>query len=549
MRVSTWAAVVVAWGFACAGPPSGPEETPPGQPPSSQNPPGPDGGVPETEEDGGGPTPGDGGTPEPEPTTLCVPVADGPHWVVEGETVTFQVRCSTGAAEPGWSFAVEPLPDGARFDPTSGEFSWTPTMSQAATYSLTVREGVTGEEGSVKVGVADAFHSSQNAPLKDPARYQEEFGLPVMHLLYEGKLTKEYAPAKLVYRGHTFELQAKHRGATSMDFPKRSYTLKFSDADEFQDPAVLTGHRDKLALVTSFNDNSYVRPRLAFELWKRMDPDSIGVETFPVVLFINGRYWGLYTAADLVDSDLMKRHGLDKDGHLFKSFHADANFSAFTQEGVEKWAYWQGYEKKEGFPEEGQPGAMDPIDGLTGFVATASDPAFLSELPQRVRLRDYENWWIFTTLILGTDSQGKNAYHYQPPQGGQFRYIPWDLDASFGQQWDTQRTSPGWRNDFREDNHLFRRILEQPSLIDPIRARYRLILQLTLPKQEVLELYDALQAEVRLAAPRDELRWGNDYRTFERWNTRTDFLTYEQEVGYVREWIGKRWDALGEQLP
>jgi len=540
--------VATMGGSGCSGAPRDPGADSGNPPPEPST----DGGPPSGSDDGGSLPDGgtlstDGGTPAQ--TTLCVPNAEGPYWLVEGESVSFQVRCSTGVMEPSWRFEVEALPPGASFDPATGVFTWTPAMDQAATYLLTVREVVTGEMGRVKVGVADRFDSHKNAPLQDPARYQEEFGLPVMHLLYEGKLGGEYSPARVVYRGHTFQIEAKYRGATSMDFPKRSYTLKFADADEFKDPAVIDGNRDKLALVTSFNDNSYVRPRLAFKLWQRMDPENIGPETFPVVLFVNNRYWGLYTAADLVDSDLMKRHGLDKDGHLFKSFHADANFSNFTQDGVEKWALWQGYEKKEGFPEEGQRGAMNPIADLTGFVVSARPEAFRNEFSQWMRLRSYENWWIFNTLILGTDSAAKNAYHYQPPGGGPFRYIPWDLDASFGQGWDTQRTSAGWRPDFRERNNLFRRMLEEPLLINPIRERYRQVLRTTLPKEEVLSLYDALQAEVRLAAPRDELRWGAAYRSFERWKTRKDFLTYEEEAAYVRKWLDLRWDALLEQLP
>lgn len=488
----------------------------------------------------------------PPPTTppgaKCAPIAGGPYWLTEGEDVSFTVRCAL--AWPQAKFEVIGLPAGASFDAASGAFAWTPAMNQAAVYELRVRETTTGEEVPVKVGVADAFDHDDNEPIADPAKYTEEYGLPVFHLSFEDKLhSSAYSPAQLVYRGHSYVIGAKYRGATSLSFPKRSYTLEFSDADEFKDPLVGFGNRDKLVLITSFNDNSYVRPKLAFDLWRRMDPQNIPVKTFFAVLIVNGKYWGLYTAADHVDSDLMRRSGLRKEGNLFKAFHADANFTNYMTTGEEKWAFWQGYEKKEGLPEEGQPGAMDDISELTEFVITSPDDELIEGLQQRLHLRDYENWWIFTTLILGTDSTAKNAYHYHDPLGGPFRYIPWDLDASFGQEWDTARTTAYWRADFGDKNGLFERMLDEPALIGPMRDRYRTLLQNELSKDEVLKLYDALQAQVRDVALRDERRWGDDYRTFERWSYRKDFLDYAGEAAYVREWIDERWDALKRDGP
>lgn len=492
-------------------------------------------------------SPQDGGTIDAgSQTSICRPVADGPFWLSEGETVEFDIRCDTGWSHAAMAFEVDALPEGATLDATTGRVSWTPGYDQAAVYQLTLRETHTGEAGVVKIAIADSFYSSKNVPLKDASAYTEEYGVPVMHLSSAEKLRSSvYTPAQLVYRGHTYSIQAKYRGATSLDFPKRSFTLEFTDADEFQDPQVGFGRRDKLVLVTTFNDNSYVRSRLGFEIWRRMDPqNNIQVKTFPVVVFLNGKYFGLYTAADKINSDLIRRQGLRKEGNLYKAFHADANFSLYMTTGEEKWSLAQGYEKKHGTPEAGQPGATDDIADLTEFVATSTDAELRGGLDDRVHVRDYENWWIFVTLILGTDSGGKNAYHYHDPQGGPFRYIPWDLDASFGQDWDTRRTSAEWRADFADRNELFRRMLADPALIGPLRTRYGQLLKGELSKDKVLALYDELQAQIAPVARRDERRWGAEYRSFYRWSDRHDLRSYDDEAAYVRQWIAERWDTF-----
>src|SRR5512133_276982 len=86
-------------------------------------------------------------------------------------------QCNPGA-DATW---IEELPDGARFDAETATVSWTPTLSQAGLYTLAVAVPQ-GETGKLKIGVADAFDDPSNVPVVDPSAYQEEYGLPVLHL-------------------------------------------------------------------------------------------------------------------------------------------------------------------------------------------------------------------------------------------------------------------------------------------------------------------------------------------------------------------------------
>ncbi|HYO74491.1 MAG TPA: hypothetical protein VEU33_51295, partial [Archangium sp.] len=60
---------------------------------------------------------------------------------------------------------------------------------------------------------------------------------------------------------------------------------------------------------------------------------------------------------------------------------------------------------------------------------------------------------------------------------------------------------------------------------------------------------DGYEREFGPVALRDEARWGEQYRTFERWADRTDFTTHAQEVEYIRQWVRERWKLLERRLP
>ncbi|MFY0522468.1 CotH kinase family protein [Archangium gephyra] len=380
----------------------------------------------------------------------------------------------------------------------------------------------------------------------------EEDGLPVFNLFVSESLPDEERDyqARLVYRGRCLPVQLRFRGDTSRHFPKRSYTLDFSRDAPFDEPLLAEGFtgRRKVVLVSPFNDNSYLRHRLAFTLWNRMAPDHIQVKTFSAIVYVNGRYMGLYAVVDHLNAHLLAAQGLDRDGDLFKADGDDANFSRLTYETHEPKRYLhQGFEKKAGIPESG-PGAHDSIAAFTAFVADSGPERFRVERDAWMEAREYEDWWIFATLVTANDSVAKNAYHYRA-RGGRWRPIPWDLDASFGQNWDTRRNEPEDRTTYASRNRLFARMLEDPAIAGPLRERYRVLLQGELRAEVVLGLIDQYAREIAPAARRDEVHWRQQYLDFFRWRTRTDFTTFDEEVEYLRRWVRQRWSALESQRP
>ncbi|MGK4005263.1 CotH kinase family protein [Sorangium sp. So ce1036] len=489
---------------------------------------------------------GDSTSPGGSEARRCEPSGGGPHWLLEGEILRFPVTCATGLTLPDDAIEVGPLPEGASYDPAGREVMFTPGLDQAAVYEIEIRVAPTSEVGRVKIGVADDWAAPLNVPVVDPARYPEEYGLPVLFLSPTPE-AKEYAPATVIYRGHTYAAEAELRGESSLGYPKNSFTLKFPKSDKFNEPHEAGGFtgRRKVVLISTFDDNSYVRQRLAYDLWNRLDPEHIQIKTFSAVVYLDGEYAGLYTVGDHVDGYLMEDHGYPQDGNLYKAVSHDANFSLISHQndGEPKATLHDGFEKKEGEPPEGEPGAFADLEELVDFVATSDAETFRAGIGARIDQRDYEDWWIFVTFIMANDSAGKNSYHYHDPAPGNvFRFAPWDFNASFGQSWQTMR-EPAWtRVDYADTNLLFQRFLEEPAIGDPLRARYGQVLRGALDEAAVLALVDGYVERIDASARRDEARWGEAYRSYEGWSSRTDFTTYAEEIAYLKGWISARWE-------
>jgi|JI10StandDraft_1071094.scaffolds.fasta_scaffold10634_11 spore coat protein H len=485
------------------------------------------------------------------PPPQCAPTAGGPYQLVEGETVTFTITCANpGEVRSGDRFILSDLPDGAVYDPATATVTWTPALDQAAVRELTIEVVDELISGRVKLAVADAFDTPGNVPPLDPAAYPEELGVPVIFISPAPRSTV-YEPISVVYRGHTYAAEGKRRGASSLSYPMLSYTIKFAPGDHFNDPTQAGGFfdRKRIVTITTFDDNTYLRQRLGYELWRRMDPDHIAERAYNAVMYVDGSFHGLYTIADHVDQNLFGAHGLDEAGNVYKSITHDANFDVVAANGSAKSELRLGWIKKEGLPLEGEPGAFADLEELTRFTATSPAATFAAELPTRIDVRDFRDWFVFATYTLAEDSAGKNAYLYHDPAVGPWRFVPWDLNHSFGQAWQTSRTGATAWNDFRGRNKIFARMMDDPGLGAALAGRYREMLGGPLAVDDVVALFDAMVVETQRVAERNQRKWGAAYRAFSRWSGRTDFLDHDAEVAYTRAWIRSRDAMLRGRYP
>jgi spore coat protein H len=478
------------------------------------------------------------------PRVLCRPQ---PAWLTEGESVEIDILCAGGAGDVhGRDVVLAPLPAGASYDPDSARLTWTPALDQAAVYEITASIPHRDESALLIIGVADRWDHPDNVPIVDREAYPLEYGVPVFFLSPPPEDDDEYEPTTIVYGRRTYRAKAKQRGSSSLDYPKNSYTLKFPRSSPFSEPDRAGGflNKHKVVLTTTFDDNSHARQRLAFELWNRLDPAHIQIQSYSAVVYIEDRFWGLYTVTDHIDGDLMESNGLPRHGNLYKAIGPDANFRLVAKDGKPKKKLHQGLEKKEGFPEEGD-GKYADVHEVVRFVATSDDATFAREASLHLDLRDYLDWMIMVSFMEARDNTANNIYHYHDP-GSPWRMVMWDFNASFGQSWRTTRVRSDRVRFHEAENGLFERFLASPTFSAQLAARYREALDGVLSLSSVYALLDEILHDIRAVIPRDQARWHEAYERFERWNDRNDFTSPEEEAAYIRTWIAERWAVLDE---
>ena len=373
-----------------------------------------------------------------------------------------------------------------------------------------------------------------NEDSHDPLIRQTEDGLPVFYI-HTAPGSVEYCPGILYYRGREYQIEGKIRGASSRYYPMKSYTIKFCEDQLFSDPEFGFDNERKIVLITSFNDNSFIRNRLGFDIWNSMDNGHIRIKTYSAVVYLNGKYWGLYTVSEHINAFLMAEHGLSSDGNLYKTRSPAADF--FIKEDLHR-----GFEKTEGYPEDGDAGAYADLDELVTFISTAEPDVFTNTIDSILNKREYEAWWMFVMLLRASDSCAKNAFHYHKPGSSVWRYIPWDLNSSFGQNSKTKREGSDVLNNYFGLNNIFKRFHEEDDIRNPLQTRFYTLLS---PENEldinrILSKIDEYTLEIREAALKSEEKWKDKYRDYVLWKERTDFTTFDEEIQYIKDWITNR---------
>ncbi|HMI92556.1 MAG TPA: CotH kinase family protein, partial [Polyangiales bacterium] len=255
--------------------------------------------------------------------------------------------------------------------------------------------------------------------------------------------------------------------------------------------------------------------------------------------------------SDHVDDELMEAHGLWAGGNLYKARSHEANLRLEDRWGEPKTALESGYTKEEGEPAQGEPGAFDDLHALINWASTAPDEELVAQLDAVLDRADFTAWLVLVSAIDAMDSAGKNGYLYHDPRpvapDARWHYVPWDFNASFGQDWQT------WRLDsqralslYDQQNALFERFTELSPLRESLAQRYRDALAGALSASEVLALFDAYTDEVADAAHRDERLWGEPMRAYDWGGRKEPFTSFDQERAYVRQWIAERWTLIAE---
>lgn len=386
------------------------------------------------------------------------------------------------------------LPEGMR---NGGDYTAKVTYKLKATnaegYTLKVNGQEPDADGYVTFDNVDCetlypielTNASENVDLSAKIRFTF---LPIVELNCSSVNSKAYTtgslrvtdPASLGY--DSLMIAAfKYRGASSSNYPKRSYAIKLRDENGNSVDRKLLGYRsdNNWILDAMYIDLACMRNRVATDLWNafeckpyyadREKKVRTGTRGKFVEVILNGQWWGLYCMTEKMDRKQLKLKKFvpaaqsttgenEVHGVLYKSNQwtyevfmghesnddNDNKQVIYPHKKVSDYKNilgqetWCEYEFK--YPDyEDEAVEWRPLHDAANMVATS----FILNIDSVKSRFDYpmlRDYYLFIDLLLATDNHGKNLFWYtydtQGPEGDKLSLAPWDLDGTFGQDWD-----------------------------------------------------------------------------------------------------------------
>ena len=242
--------------------------------------------------------------------------------------------------------------------------------------------------------------------------------------------SKEYRSCTLVVDGEIYEQAGiRVKGHNSRKLIEKYGWKRYSLKVEFDHylPGQSYHGLDKLALDTSFQDNSYLKNYLAYDMMAHMGVPS--PLTSYVWVTVNGRPWGLYLAVEEPEEAFARRnYGADY-GQLYKP-----DYQSLEEENADVALRYvdddpDSYENI--FRQARFPVSEDEKRRLIGALKRLSEG---EDLEEAVNVEEVLRYFTVQVFVVNLDSYlgrtGHNYFLYE--EGGQMEILPWDYNLAYG---------------------------------------------------------------------------------------------------------------------
>lgn len=335
--------------------------------------------------------------------------------------------------------------------------------------------------------------------------------------------------------------EIKIQGTSSIYFEKKNYTLKFYADEDHEDKLKIDagwGPQYKYCMKANWIDRTHARNVVSARLVSQMQekyglltdaPRNGAVDGFPVEIYSNGDFLGLYTFNIPKDEWQFDMDGDDPDhivigGGLWEPANYFLGMPDFTT-----WEVEVGEETD---------ATMEKMDRLFEFVLNSSDEEFEDNFEQYLDLDAALNYYVFADVAYLRDNIGKNML-IATYDGMKWYLSLYDLDSSWGTFTDGKSEYP-YEEALLELslNNLFARM--EKAFPQELAQRYFALRADVLSNEHILAEFEAFREEIpALTFVKEYVRWGTGLI-----RKRADLpgYDYEQIEGYLAS-VSDRLDA------
>jgi len=266
---------------------------------------------------------------------------------------------------------------------------------------------------------------------------------------------KSEPTVSMVYKanGHASEdfegyATMKFQGQTSRKYPKKNYNVKFyKDAElDKKNKVVLNeawGKQNKYCLKANWTDFGHSRNLLAGRLWGQMVSTRADVEPllmasankgamdgFPVIVYLNDNYWGMYTLNTAKDEWAFNMDDNEGEGIMYMSKSNDWS-KHVTETMTEPWEIE--YNATEDDGAEWMLNSFNSLIDLVNNKNSLSNGAWKEQIATKLDVNAVVDWMIFSTSINAWDNYCHNTL-FATYDGKVWMPCMYDLDQTFGKQ-------------------------------------------------------------------------------------------------------------------
>lgn len=332
-------------------------------------------------------------------------------------------------------------------------------------------------------------------------------------------------------------IEIDYRGSSSQKHQKKSYGFSFLEEMNIGTnvPKGLLGwaENEDWILDAAYKDQAKFRNKVSFEIWKDMNPtEHIFIQSEFVEVFLNNSYEGLYSLNEQINPEKLDLEG--SDGALYKSVAWSSNtyFKSLSSHSPPRYTdFWDDWEQKH--PDSEKYIKWQSLYDLRDWVINDSDQEFIENVSTHIDLENFIDYYLFINLVGAHDNHGKNILWLKADDSTPFSIIPWDIDASWGRDWDSSPLLPVLAK--IEDSDFFKRLLD----LNPDNLRTRL-------KNKWNNLRASSWTNALIKARLDKhfdilINSGIIHLENERWRTGVDL---EQERIYIHNWLTNQYTML-----
>ena len=330
-------------------------------------------------------------------------------------------------------------------------------------------------------------------------------------------------------------LRIRGRGHSTWSFPKKPYEIKFDN----KETVLGMPEGEKWILLANYSDKTMLRNELAFFLSRFSNLDWTPESRF-VDLYINYEYLGIYQVVQKVEESSY-RVNIGDDGYLLEVdqlsrldpddvFFETNNYLFNIKDpnldfGDNQYNIIKNYIELTENTLFGN-NFTNPVEGYSKYIDVDS----------------FVDWYLINEITKNNDAIFYSSVYMNYASGGKLKMGPvWDFDISLGNiNYNGNETTDGF---WIKNATWYSRLFEDPNFVNKVKSRFNYFYN---NRDLFQEHINSNSLHLNQSQERNFHKWPI-LGTF-IWPNNVYFLTYDEEVIYLKEWLDERLEWLNVNL-